>query len=324
MKRRAFITLLGGTAAWPLAASGQQMPVLGYLHSASREPFLKETSAFRQGLSEAGYAENRSVIIEYRFAEGKPDRLPAMAIDLVRRHVAVIAAIGGDITALAAKAATATIPIVFLNGSDPVKSGLVASINRPGGNITGVSLFAGTLEAKRLELLHELVPAVAVIAVLENSLVAETAARSTALEEAAHILGLRLLFLNVSSTRDFDAASSAIAREGAGALFVSGSPFFLNQRDQLLALVAHHAIPAIYAWRELPTAGGLLSYGASIPEASRQAGIYAGRLLKGERPADLPVLQPTKFDFVLNLKTAKALGLTVPQTLLVAADEVIE
>jgi putative tryptophan/tyrosine transport system substrate-binding protein len=329
MRRREFVRLLGGAAAapslfWPLAARAQRLPLLGYLHSASPQPFAEETSAFRQGLSEAGYVDGQNLVIEYRWADGDTDRLPAMAQELVRRHAAVIAAIGGDVTALAAKAATATIPIVFLNGSDPVHSGLVAGINRPGGNVTGVSLFGGTLDGKRLELLRELVPQVALVAVLMNPLVAETGARSRALEEAAHTLGLRLLFLEVNSEREFDAAFATIARERAGALFVSGSPFFLDKRAQLIALAAQHGVPAVYAWRQLAAAGGLVSYGTSIREASRQAGIYAGRILKGERPAELPVLQPTKFELVINLKTAKALALTVPATLLAIADEVIE
>jgi putative tryptophan/tyrosine transport system substrate-binding protein len=328
MRRRQFITMLGGAAAFslarPLAARSEQVPTVGYLHSGSPEAFAQETSAFLQGLRDAGYLDGQNVFMEYRWAEGEPDRLPGLAGDLVQRHAAVIAAIGGDVTALAAKQATATIPIVFLNGSDPVKSGLVASINRPGGNVTGVSLFAGTLDAKRLELLHELVPQVALVAVLVNTLVAETEARSRVLEQAARTLGVSLLFLNVSQERDFSPAFEAIARERAGALFISGSPFFLGRRDQLIGLTSQYAIPAVYAWRQAVAVGGLLSYGTSIAEGARQAGSYVGRILKAERPAELPVLQPTKFELVINLKTAKTLGLEVPPTLLARADEVIE
>jgi len=244
--------------------------------------------------------------------------------DLVTRRVTVIAAIGGDVTALAAKAATATIPIVFLNGSDPVRSGLVASINRPGGNVTGVSLFAGMVDAKRLELLHQTVPKVALVAVLNNALVAETEARSKALTEAGNTLGLQLRFLNVSNDDDFNIAFASMASEKIAALFVSGSPYFVSKRDKLVALVANQGIPAIYAWRAIAEAGGLMSYGASFTEQARQAGIYAGRILKGERAADLPVLQPAKFEFVINLKTAKALGMEIPDKLLTFADEIIE
>jgi putative ABC transport system substrate-binding protein len=300
------------------------MPVIGYLHSGSPGPVAGETAAFSQGLKEAGYVEGQNVAIEYRWAEGQSDRLPKLAAELVHRQVAVIAAPGGDVTALAARAATATIPIVFMNGSDPVRNGLVASINRPGGNVTGVSLFASTVDAKRLELLHELVPQVAVVAVLNNPLVAETEARSKALAEAASTIGLRLLFLNVSSDRDFETAFTTIRNQGIGALFVSGSPFFFNRRDELVSLAGRYAISATYAWREFPAAGGLISYGTSIIESSRQAGIYVGRVLGGATPADLPVLQPTKFEMVINLKAAKALGLSVPPSLLARADEVIE
>ncbi len=325
--RRQFIFALGGASlAWPLAAYAQQgeMPTVGYLHSGSPGPFASEAEAFRQGLKETGFVEGQNVSFEYRWAEGQSDRLPAFAADLVRRQVTVIAAIGGDVTALAAKAATATIPIVFLNGSDPIKAGLVTSINRPGGNVTGVSLFAGTVDAKRIELLHQTVPQVKFIAVLNNALVAETEARSKALVDAAKIIGLQLVFFNVSSDNDFDTAFTAISNQRIDALFVSGSPFFLSRRDKLVSLVARRGIPAIYAWRAITATGGLMSYGASITESSRQAGTYVGRILKGEKPADLPVLQPTKFELVINLKTAKALGITVPQVILVAADEVIE
>jgi putative tryptophan/tyrosine transport system substrate-binding protein len=325
--RRNFIVAFGGAAfAWPFAARAQQpaRPVVGFLHSASAGPNAWETAAFRRGLDETGYADGRNISIEYRWADGQGDRLPGLAADLVRRNVAVIAAIGGDVVALAAKAATATIPIVFQNGSDPIKSGLVASINRPGGNVTGVSLFAGTVDAKRLELLHELVPNAALIAVMVNPLIAETEARSRDLEEAARALGLQLLFVDVSDEHDFEAAFATIAERKAGAFFVSGSPLFLSRRDYLTALAARHAVPATYAWRELVVAGGLTSYGASLPEAARQTGIYVGRILKGEKPADLPVLQPTKLELVINLKTAKTLGIEVSANLIAMADEVIE
>jgi putative tryptophan/tyrosine transport system substrate-binding protein len=327
MRRREFISLLGGAAVvWPLAARAQQpaIPVVGYLHSASPESFGSESAAFAHGLKDVGFVEGQSLLIEYRWAEGQPDRLPALAADLVHRQVSVIATLGGDVTALAAKAATATIPIVFMNGSDPVKSGLVPSINRPGGNITGVSLFTSTVDAKRLELLHELVPQVPVVGVLNNPLVAETEARSKALVDAARTIGLQLVFLNVSSSGDFDTAFTAIANGKIGALFVSGSAFFVSRRDQLVRLVARHKIPAIYAWREIVAAGGLMSYGTNILESCRQTGIYVGRILKGEKAAELPVLQPTKFEFLINTKTAKVLGLDIPDKLLAFADEIIE
>jgi putative ABC transport system substrate-binding protein len=294
------------------------------LHSASADPYASEAAAFLQGLKEMGFVDGQNVAIEYRWAEGRPDRLAPLASDLVGHHVAVIAAVGGDVTALAAKPATATIPIVFLNGSDPVKSGLVASINRPGGNVTGVSLFAGTVDAKRLELLHQLVPKVSLIAVFNNALVAETEARSKALAEAGNTLGLQLRFLNISSDDDFDMAFASMANERIGALFVSGSPYFVSKRDKLVALAASHKIPAIYAWRAIAASGGLMSYGTSLTEQAHQAGIYAGRILKGEKPSELPVLQPTKLEFVINLKTAKALGIEIPDRLLSLADEVIE
>jgi putative tryptophan/tyrosine transport system substrate-binding protein len=325
MKRREFIAGLGGATAWPLVARAQQaVPVVGFLHSASSQSVAEEVAAFRQGLSETGYVEGQNIAIEYRWGDVQIERLPALAADLARRRVAVMAAVGGDAAALAAKAAAPTTPIVFQNGSDPIKSGLVMSLNRPGGNVTGVSLFAGTVDTKRLELMHELIPQIAVIAVLNNPLVAEAESRSRNLQEAARILGLRLLFLNVSSDRDFDTAFATIADQKAGALFVDGGPFFVGRRDQLVALAARHALPATYAWREFAAAGGLMSYGTNLANAARQTGNYIGRILKGEKPADLPVMQPIKFEFVINLKTAKVLGLNVPETLLATADELID
>jgi putative tryptophan/tyrosine transport system substrate-binding protein len=327
MKRREFITLAGGAAAtWPLAARAQQasMPVIGFLHSSSPGPVVSQEAAFFQGLKEAGFIDGKNVLIEYRWAEGHSERLAALAADLVDRRVTVVAALGGDVTALAARKATGTIPIVFVNGSDPIKSGLVASINRPAGNVTGVSLFASAVDAKRLELLHELVPKVAIVGVLNNSFVAETDARSRALEDAAKTIGVQLSFLNVDNEGDFDTTFATLANRGIGALFVSGSPFFISRRDKLVSLIARQQIPAIYAWRELVEAGGLTSYGANVVGSYRQASIYVGRILKGEKPADLPVLQPTKFEFLINLKTAKTLGLEIPDRLVALADEVIE
>jgi putative ABC transport system substrate-binding protein len=327
MKRRAFLLTLGGAAVgWPLSATAQQPspPVVGFLHSATPAPAAGQQAGFLEGLKEAGFIEGKNVLIEYRWADGHPERLAALASDLVDRRVVAIAALGGDIAAIAAKAATTAIPIVFVNGSDPVKSGLVASINRPAGNVTGVSLFASAVDAKRLELLHALVPDVAIVGVLNNVFVAETDARSRALEVAAKSIGLQLSFFNINDDSDFDATFASLADRGVGALFVSGSPFFISRRDRLVSLVARHRIPAIYAWRELIDAGGLTSYGANVAGSYRQAGVYIGRILKGEKPADLPVQQPTKFEFVINLKTAKALGLTIPPNLLALADEVIE
>jgi putative ABC transport system substrate-binding protein len=326
MKRREFITLLGGAAASaPLFARAQQaMPVVGFLHSSSPAPATGQEAGFLEGLKEAGFIGGKNVLIEYRWAEGHLERLAALAADLADRRVTAIAALGGDVTALAARQATGSIPIVFVNGSDPIRSGLVASINHPAGNVTGVSLFASAVDAKRLELLHELVPKVAIVGVLNNTFVAETEARSRALADAAKSIGVQLSFLNVDSDNDFDTAFATLANRGIGALFVSGSPFFISRRDKLVPLVARHRIPAIYAWRELADAGGLASYGANVVKSYRQAGLYVGRILKGEKPADLPVLQPTKFEFVINLKTAKTLGFEIPDRLIALADEVIE
>jgi putative ABC transport system substrate-binding protein len=327
MKRREFITLLAGAAAgWPLAARAQQaaMPVVGYLSGLGRNDRPNLVDAFRRGLSEAGYVEGRNVAIEYRFAENQPDRLPALAIELVGRKVAVIAATGGGNSVLAAKASTPTIPIVFLTGGDPVQEGYVNSLNRPGGNVTGINWFGTQLGGKGLGLLHELVPDAAVIALMMNPKLPESARMVTDAQEAARTLGRQLLVLNASTPGEIDAAFAALRRRSVGALMVGADPYFSGRRQQIVALAARDGIPTMYFNREFVEEGGLMSYGNDITDAYRQCGLYAARVLNGEKPADLPVDQATKFEFVINLKTAKALGLDVPPTLLARADEVIE
>ena len=326
MKRREFIALLGATAVWPVVGHAQQpvVRVIGYLSSATSAGFAHFVAAFRGGLGDAGFVEGRDLAIEYRWADGQNDRLPVLAADLVNRQVRVIVATGGTEPALAAKAATATIPIVFTGGADPVKFGLVKSLAQPGGNATGVINISTELTAKRLGLLRELVPAAAVIAVLVNPTTRNADEQLAEIREAARVTGQSIHIVNAVSERDFNAVFAAIVQKRVGALFVGGDPFFTSRRADLVELAAHHAIPASYAFRDFALAGGLLSYGANLLEVHRQAGIYAGRILNGAKPAELPVLQPTKFELVINLKTAKALGLTVPPSLLARADEVIE
>jgi putative ABC transport system substrate-binding protein len=325
MRRREFITLLSGAAvAGPVAALAQQpaMPVIGFLRSTSLADSTHLVTAFRDGLKETGFVEGQNVAIEYRYAEGRNDRLPALVADLIDRRVAVI--VGNNPAAFAAKTATSTVPIVFAYGGDPVKDGLVASLNRPGGNVTGVVFIQGVLGAKRLELLRQIVPKATTIAVLVNPNSPEAVSERSDVQAAALAIGQQLLVLDVSSDRDIETAFATFVQRGAGALLVGSGAFFFSNRERIVALAARHALPASYAQREPVVAGGLMSYGTSLTDAYRQAGIYAGRVLKGEKPANLPVMQSTKFEFVINLKTAKALGLTLPQSLLVAADEVIE
>ena len=325
--RRELLAALGGAAAaWPLAARAQQpaMPVIGYLHSGSSAPYAHLVAAFRQSLKETGYVEGESVAIEYRWAEGHYDRLPALAADLVGRHVALLVAQGGDPPVLAAKAATATIPIVFTLSSDPVKLGLVASVNRPGGNVTGWWGYTSLLGTKRLELMQQLLPANTSITVLINPDNPNADIDTPELQGAARALGQSISFVKARSEAEIDAVFATLGERRAPALLVNTDPFFLARRAQFVALAARHGVPAVYAQREFVTAGGLISYGASLADGYRQVGIYAGRILKGERAADLPVVQPSKFEMAINLKTAKTLGLDVPDRLLALADEVIE
>jgi ABC-type uncharacterized transport system substrate-binding protein len=326
IKKRQFITLLGGAAAaWPLAAHAQQaMPVIGFLSSRSPHEAAYVVAAFHRGLREGGYSEGENVGIEYRWAEGQYDRLPALAADLVRRRVAVIASTGGIGAAIAAKQATSTIPIVFTAGDDPIKHGVVASLNRPGGNVTGIYNFISAIEAKRFGLLRETVPTAASIAVLLNPSYPGFDLQSRDLQGAARAVGQEINVLNASSEADIHAAFRAVARLPAAALLVGADPFFNGRREQLVTLAAHYNVPTMYELREYAVAGGLLSYGTNLTDAYRQVGNYAARVLKGDKPADLPVVQSSKFELVINLKTAKALHLTIPAGVLAIADEVIE
>jgi putative tryptophan/tyrosine transport system substrate-binding protein len=327
MKRREFITLLGGAAAtWPLAARAQQpaMPVIGFLHSATSNSYAPMTTAFRKSLNEAGYVEGQNVAIEYRWAESHLDRLPALAADLVHRQVSVIFTGGGSDPSLAAKAATSEIPIVFANGTDPVEAGLVASLNRPGGNITGITFLNNTLGPKEVEAMHELVPKAAIIAVLLNPKLATAASQLKDVEMAARVLGLQVQVLHASMEPDLDMVFASLLQLRVGGLAIGADAFFFSRRDQLVGLATRYSVPTVYPWREAVTAGGLASYGASVTDACRLAGIYTGRILKGDKPAELPVQQSTKTELAINLKTAKALGIEVPTSLLLRADQVIE
>ena len=326
LKRREFITLLGAAAAWPLVARAQQpaMPVIGFLSSRSPGESADLVAAFRRGLAEGGYVEGQNVSLEFRWGEGRYERLTAYAVELVRRAVTVIVTAGGDPAAQAAKAATATIPIVFVSGSDPVKVGLVASLNRPGGNITGVYMLILSLGAKRLGLLHELMPAANPVGILVNPNFADALTQLRDVEDAAQSLGLKLVVQKAGTEFEFETAFADLARQKAGAILVIADPFFTSQRVEIAALAARYAMPAVFELREYAAAGGLMSYGPDLADGYRQGGVYAGKILNGQKPAELPVEQPAKLGLVINLKTAKALGLQIPDKLLALADEVLE
>jgi putative tryptophan/tyrosine transport system substrate-binding protein len=326
IQRREIIVTLGSAVVWPLAVRAQQpaMPVVGFIRPTSPDDSAKLVEAFRHGLSELGYIESRNVLIEYRYAYGQMDRLPGLAADLVSLRVSVLVATGGTVPALGAKAATTVIPIVFTTADEPVRAGLVASLNRPGGNLTGISAFAAPLGSKRLGLLRELLPAVTMVGFLINPKNPDTVEEVKAVQEAARAVGVKIVSLNASTESEIDTAFAKLVEERAGALMLGSDAFFRSQRNRLAALAAQHRVPTIDPIREYPVAGGLISYGPSLTGVYRQAGVYAGRILKGDKPANLPVQLPTAFELVINLKTAKALGLEVPPTLLARADEVIE
>ena len=327
MRRREFITFLGGAAAaWPLAARAQQpgVPVVGLLHATSSNYFAQFADAVRQGMRESGVIEGRDATIEYRWAEGQNDRLPVLAADLVRKRVAVILAIGGTAPALAAKATTSTIPIVFLSAADPIKAGLVARLDRPGGNVTGISFLGTALEAKRLEILHKLVPSAALIGVLVDPTYPDAEAQRRELQDAADILKQPIAVIGASTPAEINEAFATLSQKNAGAVLVTQAIFFNTRGEQLAELAARYRLPGIFDQREIAALGGLISYGTSFPDGYRLGGVYVGKVLKGAKAADLPVIQPTKFEFVINLKTATTLGLTVPDALLALASEVIE
>jgi putative ABC transport system substrate-binding protein len=326
MRRRQFFHVLGGVAAWPLAARAQQqaMPVIGFMSGRSPEDSVHIAAAFRDGLAEAGFVVGQNVTIEYRWGLGRYDRMPALAAELVDRHVAVLVGVGGDVSAAAAKQATSTIPIVFGLGGDPVKAGLVESLNRPGGNATGFTLLTNELEAKRIGMLHDLVPGAAVIGALLNPNFPPAVSQLQQLEVASRAVNQKIYVLKASNDTELDAAFASLVEQKVGALLVTADPYFDTRRDRFIAFAQQNRLPTMYQFRDYVVAGGLISYGPNITDMYRHAGVYTGQILKGAKPADLPVLQPTKFEFVINLKTAKALGLVIPAGLISYADEVIE